>query len=871
MVRTKTSLLLLVIAGGLLGTGIRAEDTGGPIYRNPDAALEDRVNDLLGRLTLEEKKTLLRGPTFSTQPIPRLGLPAINMADAGQGVRGGDPKGGTIGPATLFGAGVMLASTWDIDLAKRVGEAIGDEARNKGDGAQVLLGPAINIHRSPLSGRDGEYLSEDPYLASRMAVNYILGMQSTGVSACAKHFACNNEEADRDSVSVEVSERALREIYLPAFEAAVKEGHVWSVMAAYNKVRGKYMTANPYLLKNVLRTGWGFDGEVISDWGAVHEPAAIRAGTDVDMCWTTPGGTQPAMLNAALASQQIDAKDIDDAVRCTLRLMIRTGGLDPAKPRHPAEVNSVAHQELAYEVATKGIVLLKNTDHVLPLDPDRVHSLALIGPGMEGAQLGAEGSPHVDTLHAVMPREGITQRAGNQMTVRFAPTGLGAVMVPTSALTTRNAAGTTVPGVRAEYFDNTELQGQPKVAEVEPKIDFDWTRAQPNGPVPGIPPFNFSVRWTGKLQVPASGQYSLTFIADDGCRVFLDNKAMIDHWVPDPGTPQTIQVALKAGRSYDLRCEYFQEGGKAFARFAWQVPQKYHDAVEAAKMSDVAIICVTTRPTETEGADRPNMTLPQDQDSLIQAVAAVNKHTVVILNNGGAVGMAKWIDHVPGLIECWFPGQAGGTAIAALLFGDVNPSGKLPDTLAVRREDYPDFGNFPGTKGVVHYAEGIYVGYRHFDQANIKPLFPFGFGLSYTTFAYSNLHLSAPELSPTGTVDALVDVTNKGRRAGDAVVELYVHDPHPQIDKAPRELKAFSRVSLAPGETKTVTLTLSPRALAYCDVPGRQWRADAGSYEIEAGDSSRNLPLKTMLKLDTTFAEPIAGLMAERRAVEPGH
>ncbi len=824
------------------------------VYQNPRAPLEARVADLFGRLTQDEKLSLLSGTSFSTNPIPRLGVPAMPMADAGQGVRGGLP--GTLGPATLFPAGVTMASTWDPGLVSRIGEAIGTEALNKGDGAQVLLGPAVNIQRSPLGGRNGEYFSEDPYLASQLAVGYIRGLQSTGCAACIKHFACNNEEVDRGFVNVKVSERALREIYLPAFEAGVKEGHVWTLMSSYNRINGFHATANRYLLTDVLKRGWGFDGLVLSDWGAVHETArVVNAGNDLEM--PGPGHLSVPNLTLALQRGQITQAEVDDSVRRVLRTIIRVGLLDgPRRPDHSL-VNSPAHQRLTFEAASEGIVLLKNQGGVLPLNSARLHSLAVIGPAAVGMQYGASGSPGVQPFYSISPLDGIKSRVGPGVTVRYALGTDAGEPVPASALSATGDVGQR--GLTGEYFADRNLTGTPTFTRTDSQIQFDWDAT---GPGPGVPRTEFSARWTGTLVAPVSGTYTLALTADDGCRLFLDGKALIDHWFESAGTTQSVSVDLVAGRPYALRIEYFQAAGEAYARLNWTVPgtPRYQDAVAAAAASDVAVVCVGTLGTEGEGSDRPSMALPQDQDSLIRAVAAVNRHTIVVLNNGTPVLMTGWLDQVPGLIEAWFPGQEGGHALAALLFGDVDPSGKLPTTLGARREDYPDYGHFPGVNGQVDYAEGIYVGYRHFDRAGIAPLFPFGYGLSYTTFRYGGLRLSRPRLTPDGTVTARVDITNTGRREGAEVVELYVHDPRPKIDKPVRELKGFGRVDLMPGQTKSVLLTLTPRDLAYCDVPGRQWRADAGLYDIEVGASSRDIRSRTPLRLTATYTQAIPGM-----------
>ncbi len=820
-----------------------------PVYKDAHAPLEARVSDLFGRMTQDEKLGFLTGTGFTTQPLPRLGVPAMAMADAGQGVRGGQDS--TQGPATQFPSGVTMASSWDPLLVGRIGKAIGEEALNKGTGVQVLLGPAVNIQRSPLGGRNSEYFSEDPFLAGKLAVYYIDGMQSTGCAACVKHFAANNEEADRNTVNVTVDERALREIYLPAFEAATTKGHAWSVMASYNRVGGFYATANKYLLTDILKDDWSWDGLVMSDWGAVHETAAvITAGNDLEM----PGGAYLSRdkVARALKSGRITQIEIDDSVRRILRAVIRVGLLDGPRTVDHSVVNSPAHRKLAYDAACGGMVLLKNRDGILPLDAAKIRSIAVIGPGAMGMQFGSQGSPSVQPFYSIEPLDGIKARAGSGVMVHYAAGLRVGTPVPASALHPP-AGGES--GLRGEYFTNRNLAGPPALVRTDPAVGFDWSQ---NAPAAGFPRTEFSARWSGTLTAQGAGQYALSLSGDDGYRLFLDGKQVIDHWFEGGVSTQTVDADFAAHSQHSLRIEYFQAGGAASLRLDWVLPghSSYGDAVEAAKSSDVAVVVVTTAGTEGEGQDRPSMALPGDQDALIGAVAAANPKTIVVLNNGTPVLM-PWLNRVPGLVEAWFPGDEGGHALASVLFGDVNPSGKLPATLAARREDYPDFGHFPGVNNQVTYAEGIYVGYRHFDKKPITPLFPFGYGLSYTAFQYGPLRLSHFDLEPGGTVTASVPITNTGSRAGAEVAELYVHDPSPKVDKAVRELKGFGRVELLPGQTKTVTMTLRPRDFAYCDVPGKRWKADAGVYDIQIGSSSRDIRRQTVLRLGADYTQEI--------------
>jgi beta-glucosidase len=840
----KRSVFFVFSTFFLCGIGF-AQETPAPVYKDSHAPLEQRVDDLFGRLTQDEKLSLLGGTGFTTQPIPRLGVPEMATADAGQGVRGGPD--GTLGPATAFPCGVEMASTWDAGLVSQIGEAIGDEARNKGQGVQIELGPAINIHRSPLGGRNGEYFTEDPYLDGRLAVSFIRGLQSTGDGACAKHYACNNQENDRGDINVTVGERALREIYLPGFEAAVKEGHVLSLMSAYNRVDGPHCTANAYLLTEILKKEWGFDGLVMSDWGAVHETDVVQAGNDLEM----PKGEFMSVpkLKAALAKGTVTQAAVDDSVRRILRTIIRVGLLDGPLHPDPAEVNSPAHAALALKVAEEGIVLLKNHRRLLPLDREDINSIAVIGEPAADMQVDAMGSPQVKPAHVVNFLDGIKAQVAGRATVNYVATHLHGEPVPASVVTSPDNSA--VHGFKAEYFKNPDLKGTPALVRVDQTINLN----SPQRVAPHFPKTHFSARWTGELTVPVSGDYTLTFTGDDGFRVFLGGKLLIDNWVEEAATPESCDVKFEAGKSYELRIEYFQANGDYAAQLDWTPPNlhPYDDAIAAAKKSDVAVVCVSTMNSEAEGSDRPSMDLPDNQAALIRAVAAVNKRTVVVLNNGTPVTMTDWLGRVPAVVESWFPGQEGGTALAAILFGDVDPSGKLPDTFGASRTDYPDFGNYPGGHHEVHYAEGIYVGYRHFDKNGIKPLFPFGYGLSYTTFRYSHLKLSDAGLSPDGSVTASVDITNTGRRAGEEVAELYIHDLNPQIDKPVRELKGFGKVALAPSETKTVNLIVTPRDLAYFDVSGKQWKADAGRYEIEVGASSRDIREKGIVSLMGTF------------------
>jgi beta-glucosidase len=835
-----TAPLLLTLAVPLLAPPGHAQT---PIYKNPSASLEARVSDLMERLTTDEKISLLAGTEFTTQPIPRLRIPAMSMADAGQGVRGGMDS--TLGPATAFPSGVAMASTWNPALIGRVGAAIGIEAQNKGTGTQVMLGPAVNIHRSPLGGRNGEYFSEDPYLTGRLAVGYIQGMQGVGTVACIKHFSANNQEMHRFTVDVQVGERALREIYWPGFEASVKEGKVWTVMSSYNRLNGPYASANRYLLTDVLKRGWGFDGLVMSDWGGVHETArTINAGNDLEM--PGRGYMAPDKVKDAIARGLTTQAQVDANVTRIVRTILRSGVVNGIKKPNPALVNSDAHREVALKAAQEGIVLLKNERQLLPLDASTIRSIALIGPAAQTAQMGAQGSPGVTPLRFVGPLEGLRARVGASVEVRYVSGDSNGSAFPSGTL----KAPSGELGFRAEVFAGKNLEGAPTRVRIEPQIDFSVGLTGTGSDV-------YSARWTGTFTPRKSGPTQMLFRADDGCRLFLDDKLIIDQWRDSGATTHSATVDLQAGRPYSLRAEYYQSGGNAVAQLRIIEPNgsPFSEVVEAARSSDVAVVCVSTRGTEGEGQDRPSMALPNNQDELVRQVVAANPKTIVVLNNGTPVLM-PWLGSVPALVETWFPGQEGGRALAQVLFGDINPSGHLPTTLGVRREDYPDFGNYGGNGRFIRYEEGIFVGYRGFDKRRVAPLFPFGHGLSYTTFRLDNLNLSSPTLNATGRLTVKVRVTNTGKRAGAQVVQLYVRDPNPKVDKPVRELKGFDKVFLQPGQSRVVTLQLKPRDFAWCDVKRKGWRVDPGTYEIEIGDSSRHLNQKAAVRVGSYF-EPI--------------
>jgi beta-glucosidase len=713
-----------------------------PTYKNPSLPVEQRVHDLLSRMTLQEKVAMLSGADWmQSVSNQRLGIPSIKMADGPLGIRSwAGPSSETSAEVaqkqittTAFPAGVAMAATWDTQLSQSEGQAIGQEV--KALGRDMILGPTVNINRTPLWGRNFEGYGEDPYLATRMAVAYIKGVQSEGVIATVKHFAANNQEFERHRINAEVDERALQEIYFPAFKAAVQEAGVWSVMSAYNKLNGVYCAENPALLKDVLQEQWAFKGFVVSDWGSTYSTAGtVNAGMDLEMpggdpmkAWLAKPKTQASgngggwlVLDRVLpeiSSGKISTSTIDDNVGRMLRVMFVSGQFD--KP-HTAtgEIDTPEQRALARKASTESIVLLKNTDDLLPLNPAKIHSVVVLGPSAAVARTGGGGSSLVTPKYSVTPLEGIQDRAGQRLQVSYA------------------------------------------------------------------------------LGVSMEG--------DD----------------PAEDTPEARE-------------------------------QLKNEAVKAAAKADAAVVVAGRSPKlESEGFDIKSLVLPAGQDDLIEAVAKVNKNTVVVINAGGPVVMSRWIAQVPAILDLWYGGQEGGNAIADVLFGDANPSGKLPVSFAKEWKDSPAYGHYPGENLQVDYAEGIYVGYRYFDKHKIEPLFPFGYGLSYTKFDYRDLKILPDHVSPAKPVEVSLRVHNGGSRSGAEIVELYVHDGHSSVDRPTEELKGFRRVDLAPGETKDVQFTLDRSAMVFYSTAKKDWVAEPGQFDVMVGSSSRDIKLKGSFNLE---------------------
>jgi beta-glucosidase len=813
------------------------EDAGPRMAHEPhDPGIERRLTDLLSQLTLDEKLDLLSGTGYETRPVERLGIPALKMVDGPAGVR--------MGQATAFPAPVALAATWNTELAESVGRAIAQETKAKG--GNVLLAPCVNIHRTPFGGRNFESFGEDPYLASRLAVAYVRGVQGARVIATVKHFACNNQEHERLGINVAVDERALNEIYLPAFRAAVTEAGVWGVMSAYNKLNGTFASENAPLLSGILKQRWGFQGFVLSDWGAVHSVVpTVNAGLDLEM----PTGKHLSRENLARALDegQIQLPAIDDKVRRILRAMLSLGiGQGSAE----GALDTPEHRELAKRVALESMVLLKNSGGLLPLDPKHLRSVAVIGPNAAVARLGGGGSAAVTPPYSVSPLAGIKSKLEKRAKVNYAPGILGeSDFTPAPSEWLRPPAGSDSEGLLGEYFANAELIGEPMARRVDRRVSLEGPASLPAG----VGSQRFSVRWSGEVRPGQSGRYLVSAVSDDGSRVYLDGKLLLDNWGTHGPSFRSASVELKGGQAYPIRIEYAQSGGGFLFRLglAKIKMEPMLEAVETAKRSDVAIVCVgLSAADESEGSDRKTLGLPEEQERLILAIAEANPRTIVVLNAGAAIVPGEWLNRIPALLLAWYPGQEGGNALAELLLGETSPSGKLPTTFVQRWEDASAYGNYPGEEGVVRYDEGIFVGYRHLDKTRVAALFPFGYGLSYTGFAYSDLRVAPRTLPRGGTLDVSFSLTNTGTRPGAETAQLYVRDLRASAPRPVKELKAFSKVLLKPGETQTVRLTLDESALAFYHSDSKEWRAESGAFELLIGGSSSDLWLRAPVTLE---------------------
>ena len=827
------------------------------------AADQQKIDSLVKGMTLEQKIDYIGGTGFAIRAVPSVNLPAFEMSDGPYGTRSNAGF-----PSTTYAAGIGLAASWDRELAARVGGAIGRDARARG--VHYMLGPGVNIYRSPRNGRNFEYFGEDPFLAANIAVGYITGMQEQGVSSTIKHFMGNNSEDLRHDSDSIIDERTMREIYLPTFEAGVKQAHVGAIMDSYNLVNGEHSTQNSHLNTEIVRKEWGFKGVMMSDWDATYDgAAAANGGLDLEM--PTGRFMNRANLLPAIKAGTVTEATIDEKVRHILSTAASFGWLDRPQTDTSISYLDAQNNKVALDSARESTVLLKNDGHLLPLDKTQLKTILVVGPdAYPGVPVGG-GSAGVVPFHTVSTLEGLRNALGSAVNVQYDP-GVPTLAELAHATIFTTAANNGKPGLTLESFRNDDLSGTASSTNVVEHIhttgvDRSFFADNPDARKALMPEgdHHLSRRFSGFYMAPAAGKYIVALQGSgesSGNRVYLDDKLVIDDWKLVRAIQPHVTVELSAGAHKVVVEDRHNNPLGGPIQFAIVEARKVVDAraVEMAAKADVVLVAAGFQPSsESEGGDR-TFALPYGQDELIEAMAAANKKVIVDVTSGGNVDSEAWIGQVPGLLESWYAGQAGGTALAEILLGEVNPSGHLPATFERRAEDNPTYNNYypegPGNRVV--YKEGIFVGYRGYEKNHVKPLFPFGYGLSYTTFKFSGLTVKALSSGNDPKVEVSFDVKNTGERGGAEVAQVYVSEAHATMPQAERQLKGFARVQLATGESKQVSVTLDARAFASYDVAKKNWVIAPGKYTIRVGDSVETLELEGSVELtreaaNTTF------------------
>jgi beta-glucosidase len=816
-----------------------------------------RIEELVDQMTLAEQVSLLSGEDFWSLPgIDRLNIGKLRVTDGPNGARGGGSLIGGVKSAA-FPVGIALGASWNVALLHEIGAALSDEVKSKG--AHVLLAPTVNIHRSVANGRNFECYSEDPILTAELAVAYIGGLQHGGISATIKHFVGNESEIERTTMSSEIDERTLREIYLIPFEWAVKKANTWGVMSSYNRLNGTFTSEHNWLLNTVLRQEWGFDGVVMSDWFGSHSTeASVNAGLDLEM--PGPPRDRGDKLIAAVEDGRVSAATVRQRALNILRLMERTGALHDRRPHREQAHDWPEHRELIRRAGAEGMVLLKN-EGVLPLARD-LGKIAVIGPNAKTAQIMGGGSAQLNAHYRISPYQGLVEAMGKDRLL-YAP---GATNHRFEPLLTGQFEVT--------YYPNMTLLGGSVHHETQDNAEAFWIGRVAEG---NVDPLQFSARIKGRYIPQATGTHRVGLFSAGLSKLFIDGELIVDVWSDwkkgrtffEEGSDEVIGlVDLVAGESVEVVIEYATKDvatlGLAAFRAGIGLPLGDADiaaAVDAARAADVALVFVGRNGEwDTEGSDLQDMKLPGRQDELIRAVAKANPKTVVVLQSGGPIEMG-WIDDVAGVLQAWYPGQEVGHAIADVLDGKAEPGGRLPQTQPVRWEDNPtqsqDAEVYPGVDGKVRYEEGVFVGYRHYEMTGTTPLFPFGFGLSYTRFELSDFAVASERFEAHGQVAVSVTVTNVGDRAGSEVIQLYVGDDEASVKRPRQELRAFTKVHLAGGESRRVILSLDDRAFAFYSVGARHWMVEPGSFTLGLGTSSRDIAFTAKLSRNTTLMLPV--------------
>jgi beta-glucosidase len=805
------------------------------------------IEELIQQMTVDEKISMLAGAdSWRTVPIPRLGIPQIKVTDGPNGARG---AWGNLGPKSdLFPVGIALGATWNIELVEKVGSALAEEVKAKG--AHILLAPTVNIHRTPIAGRNFECYSEDPFLSGKMATAYICGIQNNGAGACIKHFACNDQDFERRTISAQVEERPLHEIYLEPFRIAVRDAKPWAVMSSYNRINGTPASENQLTLKTILKEQWGFDGLVMSDWYGTYSDRVPFGGLDLEM----PGPARwmgAEIVHQAVANGDLTLDELNDKVRRILRIIERAGAFEYPELADERSDDKPEHRKLIRDAARETIILLDNKNNVLPLESPKVKTIAVIGELARYPNVMGGGSSNVSPHYVVSPLEGIRARAdSSKMRVEYAVGCFVHKQLPAmesgNLLSEDNQRGLTL-----RIFDNLDFSNSPAYQDITDRLDIGWFDKS----VPKVNQERFSLTLSGSFVAKESGFHGFSLSSIGQARLYMEGEIFIDNWDSYVHSAEkTAQRKFTAGEKVSIKVEYRCDGNRWWRSLRLghlpPCPENLMDeAVTLAKRSDAAVIIAGLNSEwEAEGFDRVNMDLPDKQNELIQRVAAVNPNTIVVLNAGSPVSM-PWVTDVAAIVEQWYNSQECGNALADILFGDVNPSGKLPTTFPVRYEDNPAAINYPGENGEVVYGEGLFVGYRYYDAKELEPLFPFGHGLSYTTFEYHDFKLNTDRFTEESGLDVLLNVRNSGRYAGKEVVQLYVRDVQSNLRRPEKELKAFHKVSLDAGENKNISFHLDKEAFWYYDPAKGGWIVEPGEFEIMIGASSRDLRLSGKAEL----------------------
>lgn len=833
---TPDRLLVTAVTAGMCTLTVTHSEAGDHqinVLVQPDEDYVDRMVDSLLNLMNDEEKFKMVGGTnwYYTHSVDRLGIPQMQMCDGPQGVGSGK--------ATAYPCNQALAATWNRQLAQRYGHSLARDCRARG--IDIILGPAVNIYRGPLCGRNFEYMGEDPYLAGQTAANYIIGAQSNGISTVVKHFLGNNSDYDRDHISNDMDERTMNEIYLPAFKAAVQEGKTGCLMTSYNLVNGVYTTHSYDLLTTILRDRWGFKGTVMSDWGSTHDGlAAARAGLDLEMA--SGDNMSPANLRSYIANGDLTMAHIDAKVRHILYTMISRGFWDGGQIDSRIPLDDPTSDSTALAVARESMTLLRNPKGVLPIDTSKVKRIVVTGKNATGYVSGG-GSGNVGPHHYVDMYTGIKRIAdelGIQVECKDRFDLLPAIMFTDSTLTQN--------GLNAEYFNSEDLSGAPVLKRVETKVNYIWSGRAPE--VDGLDKKNFSIRWSGYISVPASSVYTFTAGGDDGFRLFIDGTNVLDDWTASSYHQKTVSKSFTKGRLYHVVFEYYQLSGDSRVDFAWAKRGDTQDYLASyLSEADLVIACFGCNSTiDGEGHDR-SFDLQSEDKELLKSIKASGTPTVAVLNGGGAFEMESWQGDIDAILWAYYGGQQAGTAAADLLFGRANPSGHLPYSFDRAWSENPSSNYYHDPDGDKHvkYGEGIFMGYRGYDKLGRTPLYPFGHGLSYTTFELADIEVGT--LQADSTVQVTCTLTNTGKMQGAQVVQLYVGRQGGSVQRPVRELRDFQKVDLAPGQSQRVTFQLRPAAFSYYKTAVHDFVYDPGQYKLELGFSSRDIRLTQTTQL----------------------